>query len=255
MLRWFEHKQVYVPSRAMETCTLDWPCEDVDFDASDGCKLNGWFFPAVKNAPRRELVLLLMHGNAGNICTRLPFYEAWLSLGLNVFSFDYRGYGASAGVPSEQGTYDDALGAHAWLEKKGFLPRNVIALGKSLGGGIASELASRTNVGGLILQSTFTSIADAGAHLFPFLPVRWMNRIRYATIEKLPQIRVPVMIIHSRDDKVIPFQHAQRNYAAANDPKMFWEIRGGHTGVIETDRAHYLEGLKLFLNANFTAAE
>ena len=251
MLRWFEHRQVYVPSRVMETCTLDWPREDVQLSARDGCQLHGWFFPAEKGALRSDLALLLMHGNVGNICTRLEFYEAWLSLGLNVFAFDYRGYGCSKGIPSEEGTYQDAEAAHAWLVAHGFAPKKIIALGKSLGGGIASELALRTEVGALILQSTFTNIADAGADLFPFLPVRWVNTIKYDTLSKLPKIHVPVMVIHSRADKTIRFRNAERNYAAANTPKLFWEIQGGHVGVLDADRAHYLHGLEKFLQAHF----
>ena len=118
-------------------------------------------------------------------------------------------------------------------------PNNIIALGKSLGGGIASELALRTEVGALILQSTYTNIADAGADLFPFLPVRWVNTIKYDTLSKLPKIHVPVMIVHSRGDKTIRFRHAERNYAAANPPKLFWEIQGGHVGVRGVcDRVH-----------------
>src|SRR4051812_2207059 len=209
MLRWFEHKQVYAPSRVMESCTLDWPREDVQFAARDHCQLHGWFFPAEKGGLRAHQVFLFMHGNAGNICTRLGFYEAWLSLGLNVFTFDYRGYGCSQGIPNEQGTYEDAEAAYAWLLARGFAPGNIIALGESLGGGIASELALRATVGGLILQSTFTNIHDVGKELFPFLPVRRMNKIKYDTLNKLPRIRVPVMFIHSRGDRTVSFGHAE----------------------------------------------
>ncbi len=251
MLRWFEHRQVYVPSRVMETCTLNWPREDVQFGARDHCQLHGWFLPAEKSAPRSNVVFLLMHGNAGNICHRLEFYKAWLSLGVNVFSFDYRGYGLSQGIPGEEGTFLDAEAAHAWLVARGFAPKSIIALGKSLGGGIASELALRAEVGALILQSTYTNIADAGADLFPFLPVRWVNTIKYDTFSKLPRIHVPVMVLHSRGDKTIRFRHAERNYAAANEPKMFWEIQGDHTGVLDVDRPHYLEGLAKFLQRHF----
>ena len=251
MIRWFEHTQVYAPSRVMETCTLDWPREEVALTARDGCRLCGWFFAAEKGSLRSELVFLLLHGNAGNICSRVGFYEAWLSLGVNVFSFDYRGYGRSEGKPSEAGTYQDAEAAHAWLVARGFAPANIIVIGKSLGGGIASELALRAPIGGLILQSTYTSIADVGSDLFPFLPVRWLNTIKYDTISKLPRIHVPVMVIHSREDKLIRFRHAERNYAAANKPKMFWEIQGGHTEVLVAGRASYLEGLEKFLQSHF----
>ena len=251
MIRWFEHRQVYVPSRVMEPCTLDWPREDVALTARDGCRLRGWFFPAQKGALRSELVFLLFHGNAGNICNRLGFYAAWLGLGVNVFSFDYRGYGESEGIPSEEGTYLDGEAAHAWLLARGFAPQNIIALGKSLGGGIASELALRAPIGALILQSTFTSIANIGGDLFPFLPVRWLNRIKYDTVQKVPRIHRPVLIMHSRDDKLIRFRHAEQNFTAANEPKMLWEIDGGHNDVLLDGRAGYLEGLEKFLQRYF----
>ena len=238
----------------METCTLDWPREDVTLVARDSCKLHGWFFPAEKGSLRSRLVFLLMHGNAGNICDRLGFYEAWLGLGVNVFSFDYRGYGASEGKPSEEGTYLDAEAAHAWLVARGFDPKNIVALGKSLGGGIASELALRAPIGALILQSTYTSIADVGSDLFPFLPVRWLNRIKYDTLSKLPRIHVPVLVMHSRTDSLIRFPQAERNFAAANEPKMFWEIEGGHVDVLTDGRAKYLQGLDEFLRRTFESS-
>jgi hypothetical protein len=196
------------------------------------------------------LVLLLLHGNAWNISHRLDFCRAWLELGVNVFVFDYRGYGRSASRPGEEGTYRDAQAAHLWLRAKGFAPDCIIALGKSLGGGVASELALRETLGGLILQNTFTSIADVGADLFPWLPMRWFNTIKYDTLSKLPRVHVPVLVMHSRGDKVIGFRHAGRNFAAANEPKMFWEIYGNHTGTLEGGRARYLEGLERFL-ANY----
>jgi len=254
-LRWFEHSQVYIPSTAMDAsgAALGRPFEDVYFEASDSVRLNGWFFAADPNSPRSHLVLLLLHGNAGNICHRLDYCRAWLELGFNVFMFDYRGYGLSQGRPGEEGTYLDAQAAHEWLRQKGFLPSNIIALGKSLGGGVASELALRETVGGLILQNTFTSIADVGAELFPWLPVRWLNRIKYNTLAKLPRINVPVLVAHSREDEVIAFHHGQKNFAAANEPKMFLEVRGNHTGTLEAGGALYLAGLEKFFARFFSS--
>jgi fermentation-respiration switch protein FrsA (DUF1100 family) len=247
MIRWFEHRQVYAPSAALEfTPTQDY--EDIAFKASDGVKLHGWFFPG---STRRHLVLLVFHGNGGNICHRLAFYDAWLELGVSVFTFDYRGYGQSQGRPSEAGTYLDGQAAYTWLRQWGFAAENTILLGKSLGGGIASEIALREKVGGLILQNTFSSVPDVGTELFPFLPVRLMGSIRYETVKKLPRIHVPVLVMHSRDDDFIRFNHAERNFAAANEPKMLWEIYGSHNGTLEADRTHYLEGLQAFLSRHF----
>jgi hypothetical protein len=253
MLGWFEHHQVYIPSILLEAsgAELGRPFEDVYFATYDSIRLNGWFFPADKGSPRSHLSILLLHGNAGNICHRLDYCRAWLEFGVNVLVFDYRGYGLSQGRPGEEGTYLDAQAAYHWLRRKGFAPENIIALGKSLGGGIASELALRESLGGLILQNTFTSIADLGAELFPWLPVRWLNRIKYNTLGKLPQIKIPLLVAHSRDDEMIGFRHAERNFAAANDPKMFLEILGSHTGTLEAGRAQYLAALEKFFAGFF----
>lgn len=224
------------------------PFEDVEFRTTDGVKLNAWYFPAAPDSARREYVYLLCHGNAGNISHRLAHCAALLETGAGVFILDYRGYGRSEGQPDEEGTYLDAQAAYQWLRQKGYAASHILALGESLGGGIASELATREKVGGLILQSTYTSIPDLGSELFPWLPVRWLGTIRYDTHGKLPRTTVPVLILHSRSDTLIGFRHAERNFKAARDPKMMWEIGGEHNRFLDGDRARYLEGLNRFLD-------
>ena len=248
MLRWIEHSQVYHPDRVMAAtgAELGRPFEDVFFKASDGVELNGWFFPADTDSHRRHLAVLVCHGNAGNISHRLDTYAALLATGVSVFAFDYRGYGRSRGRPSEEGTYRDAQAAHEWLRQKGFADTNIIPFGGSLGGGVAAELAARETVGGLVLQATFTSVPDLAAELFPWLPVRWLGKIRYDTHSKLPGLRIPVLVMHSRMDEIIPFHHGQRNYAAANEPKLFWELKDGHNDPL-ADRKHFIAGVEKFL--------
>ena len=248
MLRWFEHSQVYHPDRVLTAtgAELSRPFEDVHFKASDGIELNGWFFPAATNAPRGQFVVLLCHGNAGNISHRLDTCAALLATGVSVFVFDYRGYGRSQGRPSEEGTYRDAQAAYQWLRQKGFPGTNIIAFGESLGGGVAAELAAREPVGGLVLESTFTSITDMGAELFPWLPVRWLGTIRYDTRSKLPRVRVPVLVMHSPVDGLVRFHHGQRNFAAANEPKLFWELKGDHNNPL-ADPPHFISGIEKFL--------
>jgi fermentation-respiration switch protein FrsA (DUF1100 family) len=248
MLRWFEHKQTYHPSRSFDLTgeALNRPWEDVTFAANDGVQLNGWFFPAATNSPRGSLALLICHGNGGNISHRLDLYGLLLQTGVNVFAFDYRGYGRSEGRPSEEGTYRDVQAAHAWLRQREFAATNIIVYGESLGGGIASELAVREPVGGLVLQSTFTSVIDLGAELFPFLPVRTLGSIRYDTRRKLPQIRVPVLILHSRADTLIPFHHAEQNFTAANEPKLLIEIGGDHNDAVG-DQERLRDGVEQLL--------
>jgi fermentation-respiration switch protein FrsA (DUF1100 family) len=249
MLRWFEHSQIYYPDRVLTTtgAELGRPWEDVEFTALDGTTLNGWFFPGSTNAPRRQWVVLLCHGNAGNISHRLGTCQALLATGVSVFVFDYRGYGRSEGRPSEEGTYLDAQAAYRWLRTKGFDGGQVIAFGESLGGGVASELALREPLGGLVLQSTFSSITDLGAELFPWLPVRWLSTIKYETRRKLPQIKIPVMVMHSRSDELVGFHHAERNFAAANAPKLFCELKGGHNDGL-VDRRQFVSKTEQFLS-------
>ena len=248
MLRWFEHSQVFHPDRRLDAtgAALGRPFEDVLFKASDGIELNGWFFPASTNSQRQHLAVVVCHGNAGNISHRLDLSIALLATGVNVFVFDYRGYGRSQGRPSEEGTYRDAQAAYDWLRQKGFPGTNIIAFGESLGGGIAAELASREPVGGLVLQSTFTSIPDMGAELFPWLPVRWLGTIRYDTRSKLPRLHVPVLVMHSPTDELIRFHHSQSNFAAANEPKLFWELKGEHNDPL-ADAQHFIAGMEKFL--------
>jgi uncharacterized protein len=249
MLRWFEHRQVYLPSRTMAAMgsELGRPFEDAYFHASDGVRVNGWLFPADPHSPRAHLVVLLCHGNAGNISHRLDQVSALLETGASVLVFDYRGYGRSEGRPGEEGTYLDAVAVYQWLRQKGFAATNIVALGESLGGGVATELALREPLGGLILQSTYTSVTDLGAELFPWLPVRWLGTIKYDTRGKLPRVKVPILILHSRADTLIRFHHAERNFAAAHEPKTLFEIRGDHNDFLLADPRRYVAGIEDFL--------
>jgi len=247
MLRWFEYNQVYHPSRTLLAtgAELGRPFENVFFEASDGVKLNGWLFPAYTDSTRSSLTMLICHGNGGNISHRLELCRILLDEGVNVFVYDYRGYGLSQGRPSEGGTYKDAQAALQWLRQRGF--NHIIAYGESLGGGVAAELCLHKTLSGLVLQSTFTSIPDIGAELFPWLPVRLLASIRYETRTKLASIRVPVLIMHSRDDGLINFHHGERLFAAANEPKLFWELKGGHNDPL-SDPAQFRAGIERFMS-------
>jgi fermentation-respiration switch protein FrsA (DUF1100 family) len=250
LFRWFENSRVYRPTRRLEATggELGRPFEDVFFKTSDGVELNGWFYAATTNSPRARLAILNCHGNGGNISHRLGLYRALLELGANVFSFDYRGYGASQGKPCEEGTYLDAQAAYHWLRKKGFAGRHSIVYGESLGGGIASELCLREETGGLILQSTFTSIPDLGVELYPWLPVRLLSTIKYDTRSKLPRLKIPVLVMHSPEDGLIGFRHSQENFSAANEPKFFCELRGRHSDAA-WDAPGFSDAMEKFLNS------
>lgn len=169
-------------------------------------------------------------------------------LGLNVFIVDYRGYGQSQGEPSEQGTYRDAAAAWQYLQtERGIADSAIVVMGRSLGGSIAAWLAVRKSPAAAVIESTFTSAADLGADLYPWLPVRWMMQFEYNTIEYLKQIDAPLFMAHSRDDQVVPFRHGKRLFEAAGDPKTFVELQGSHgSGFWETGRK-YRQALQHFL--------
>lgn len=234
MLQQFEHSQVYHPDRDLYATprAIGRSFEDVRFASKDGKRLHGWFLPADPTKPTAGKVILLCHGNGGNISHRLRLCEALLKMDVSVLAFDYRGYGLSEGAPSEEGTYLDAQAAFAWLRATGYKPEQIIVMGESLGGGVASELAVREPVSGLILLSTFTSLPALGAELFPWLPVRLISTIHYDTQHKLKSIRIPVLILHSRSDGLIAYKHAEANLKAANPPKMLRELRGTHNDTL-----------------------
>lgn len=199
--------------------------EKVLFETEDGLKLSGWFIPAQNS----RITVLFCHGNGGNMSHRLDSISMLNELGLNCFIFDYRGYGSSQGKCSEQGTYLDAEAAWKWLtEKKNIAGENIILFGRSLGGSIAANLAGDVKPRGLIIESCFTSYVDIGKKFYPYMPIRLFASYSYKTIDYVQRIACPIMIIHSRNDEVIPFEFGLQLYEAANEPKEFVEIFGSH---------------------------
>jgi len=249
MFRWFEHRQVYHPSRdqAATGAELGRPVEQVWLTAADGVSLHGWWFPPGPDAPHPDKAWLLLHGNAGNISHRLLHADLLLQTGAGAFLLDYRGYGRSEGRPSETGTYLDAEAAYDWLRQHGLAPTGLYAIGESLGGGVACELARRRTLGGLVLLSAFTSTADVAAQFYPWLPVHWLMSIRYDNLSKLPELTLPVLLLHGRQDSLIPFSHAERNYAAAREPKRLVALEGDHNDLPYSAASDYQAALKAML--------
>ncbi|MBI2320942.1 MAG: alpha/beta hydrolase [Chloroflexi bacterium] len=197
--------------------------EEVWLTASDGVRLHGWFVPGP-----RDLVWLWLHGNGGNISHRvenIAFIQR--RLGASVFIFDYRGYGLSEGRPSEDGLYRDADAALAYLRIRPDLDaRRVVLFGRSLGTAVAVDLAARERVLGLILESPLTSIPGLARALYPFLPLEPLLRTRYDALAKIGRVAAPLLVIHSRDDEVIPYQQGQALFAAAREPKRLYTLTG-----------------------------
>ncbi|RPI34237.1 MAG: alpha/beta hydrolase [Nitrospiraceae bacterium] len=220
--------------------------EEISLTTNDGVVINAWYVPA-KN---EKGVVLFCHGNAGNISHRLDSIKVFHDLGQSVLIFDYRGYGKSGGKISEKGTYLDAEAAWDYLvQVKHRSPGEIVIFGRSLGAAVAAETALRKNPGGLILESTFMSISAIGRKYYPWLPVNFIARYRYATVDKIDLIKCPKLIIHSKTDEIIPFEHGLKLYEKAAPPKEFLEIRGGHNEGFMLSGAEYSEGLRKFLDA------
>ena len=215
----------------------------------DGEALDAWHVPTRAGASARGLVLVF-HGNAGNIGHRLDYLRMFHDLGYASLILDYRGYGRSSGKPSEDGTYLDAAAAwrHA-TQVLGYPAARIVLFGESMGGAVAAQLAAVQKPAALVLASTFTSVPDLGAEIYPWLPVRALARIRYDTRKRLATIASPVLVIHSRGDDIIPFSHGEQLFAAAISPKQILEIEGGHNEGFVFNREAWVRGLDDFLRA------
>jgi fermentation-respiration switch protein FrsA (DUF1100 family) len=224
---------------------IDLDFEDVFVDAEDGVRVHGWFVPA---NPVRG-VLLFFHGNAGNITHRLDSIALFHGLGLSVFIVDYRGYGRSEGRPTEQGTYRDARAAWRYLtQARGIDPGKIVVFGRSLGAAMASRLGMETSAAGLIVESAFTSVPDMAARHYPYLPVRRLTRFRYDTLEHVQNSSVPVLVVHSENDEIAPFEMGRAIFENAPEPKSFVTLNGGHNEAVFTSTSAYLSGLREFLD-------
>ncbi len=246
MLRRFEHAQLYFPSSELEATpdVIGLPYEDVYLSTSDGVRIHGWWVPSEDGAP----ALIFCHGNAGNISHRLELINILHRLGLNVFIFDYRGFGRSEGRPNEEGTYLDAEAAWRHLrEDRGIEPEKIVIFGRSLGGAVAIELAKRREAGALIAESTFTSTVDMGRIVFPFLPVRLMVTNEYDSISKVGGLALPKLFIHSQDDELVPFEMGKQLYREAAEPKEFAVISGSHNDGYLVSEPDYSKAIADFL--------
>ena len=230
VLYFSQNSQVFHPPKGQAETPKEWGMEfETVLLQSGGHTLTNWWIPGGSDSQ----VVLFLHGNATNISMMESYVRLFRALNLSVFLLDYRGYGLSEGEPSESGTQADAEAAWRYLiEDKQLSPSDLIIYGHSLGGGVASGLAVKHQPGKLILDGTFTSVPDVASDIYPYLPVRLMAHIKFPTLDRISQLHIPLLIIHSPDDEVIPYHHGRKLFAAANEPKKFYQSRGSHnTGL------------------------
>ncbi len=253
--RFIEKRLIFCPDRSNDSTTPDiygLEYDDVTFRTEDGLNLNGWFVPGKKSSPDVDLhTLLWFHGNAGNINRRLDNIKMiYDRVPVNVFIIDYRQYGRSEGKISEKGTYIDARAALAYLHsRKEINQEKIIFFGRSLGSAVAVELALKEKCRALILETPFTSIKEMGKKLYPFLPVSLLLRTKYDSLAKIRNIKVPILIMHGDNDKLVPFEHGRELYEAANEPKEFYTIPGaGHNDTHIEGGEDYFDVIRKFVN-------
>ena len=236
--------------------------EDVQLTAADGVRLHGWYCtPLVGGAGgtlegvETRATLLYLHGNGGNISHRRDFIEELVRLPVNVLIIDYRGYGKSEGRPSEEGLYMDARAAWDYLTTTRATPAaEIVIFGKSLGGAVAIDLATKVEACGLVVQSSFTSIADMAGEVLPFVP-RFVIRTKMDSLSKIAAVTCPKLFIHSQADEIIPYRLGRRLFDAASAPKQFYEVKDAPHNLTNTiGGAPYYEALRAFINSSCGAA-
>jgi pimeloyl-ACP methyl ester carboxylesterase len=200
--------------------TLPAGAERVPIPVDGDIEIAGVVFPA-EAARDTGYWILLLHGNAASAFStdQLRHGEVLRRAGFSVLGIDYRGFGLTPGLPSETTMYVDAEAAFGSLVQRGIPAERIILLGHSLGSGPAVSLATRHRAAALVLFGAFTSIPDAAAERYPWLPVRYVASVQFDSLARMPRVHIPVVVTHSRDDTTIPYSHALKLYAAAPDPK------------------------------------
>jgi fermentation-respiration switch protein FrsA (DUF1100 family) len=202
--------------------------ETVAVETADGVTLSGWYLPAAQ--PRHAL--LYCHGNAGDIRDWVHAAPPFLAAGCSLLIFDYRGYGASQGQPSEHGLYLDGEAVWQWLQNRAGaeqLPASI--LGKSLGSAVAIHVAARTPPASLILDSALTSMREVVALNAPWLPRAMIPKL-FESLPSVPQITCPTLVIHGRQDSLVPLSQGQLIFEALSGPKFLHIIdQAGHNDI------------------------
>jgi len=221
-----QRRLIYFPSAAVpspEAVGLT-AVTAVSFPTTDGLTLNGWF---VSHSSAPQFTTIVFNGNAGNRAFRAPLANALARANIAVLLFDYRGFGGNAGAPTEAGLTEDARAARNYVVSRPDVDhRRVVYFGESLGTAVAVALAVEHPPAALILRSPFTSMTDVGRHHYALLPVQWLLRDRYMTIDRIGRVSAPVLIIGGNQDRIVPIEQTRRVFDAAGGPKSLLIING-----------------------------
>jgi fermentation-respiration switch protein FrsA (DUF1100 family) len=243
-----EPSLLYAPVRAVEPAADGVPFEAVTIAADDGVRLGGWVIPPDSTGASNGYWILFLHGNYGNVAGPVIWYRFFRKHGFHVLAIDYRGFGTSAGTPSEQGLYLDARGAYDYLvHTRGVPADRVIVYGHSLGAAVAIDLATVRRPAGLIVEDGMISIAARGQEIYPFLPVSLISRQRFDAASRIPRAACPKLFFCANNDKIVPRHHSERLFALARPPKRWVLVNGGHNDAIRKDENTFANAIEAFV--------
>ena len=186
---------------------------------NDNIELLAWYH---KKKIGDYKTILFLHGNAGSLENRIHKINHFKDIKVNFLIVAWRGFSGNKGKPTESGLYIDAKSAVKWLKNKGINEENIIIYGESLGTGVGTEIAQNKNFAGIILESPFTSMVDAGADKYPVFPIRLLLKDKYESDKKIKNIKSPILIMHGEVDKIVPFWMGKKMYELANEPKYYY---------------------------------
>tara|TARA_B100001123_G_scaffold384756_1_gene457802 strand:- start:1409 stop:2221 length:813 start_codon:yes stop_codon:yes gene_type:complete len=193
--------------------------EKIKITTKDNIDLIGWFYNKDLN---KFKTILFFHGNAGSLENRTYKLNHFKKLDVNFLIIAWRGFNGNKGKPNEKGLYEDGKSAVRWLEKKGVDKKNIVLYGESLGTGVAIEIAQHKNYAGIILESPFTSMVDMGKKYYPFFPVRLLLIDKFESHKKIINISSPLLVMHGKVDKIVPYKMGRKIHELANEPKFFY---------------------------------
>ena len=188
----------------------------IKIKTQDNIELLSWYHN--KDIDKYKTILFL-HGNAGSLENRIHKINHFKDMDVNFLLVAWRGFSGNKGEPTEKGLYEDARSSVTWLKSKGVKENNIIIYGESLGTGVATEIAQNKNFSGIILESPFTSMIDAGKDKYPYLPVRLLLKDKYESDKKIKNIHSPILVMHGKVDKLVPFRMGKKMFKLANEPK------------------------------------
>jgi fermentation-respiration switch protein FrsA (DUF1100 family) len=203
--------------------------EELRLATEDGETLVAWLFPAKDGLP----LILYFHGNAGALVDRVPRFRMFTARGYGLLAVSYRGYGGSTGSPTQIGLMHDGEAAYREACARGYDGDRIVIMGASLGTGVAIALAATHEAAALVLEAPYLSALDVASAHYPFFPVRWLMLDRFRSDLAIPDVHVPVLMVHGEEDDVIPISSARRLFELANEPKTFVSVPGGGHLVLE----------------------